>query len=251
MRDEPSPQPGHPVTEIRWLSPAGAPDSFPSPGDALTEPNGLLAVGGDLSPERLLAAYPKSIFPWYEEGQPILWWSPDPRAVLFPADLHVSRRLARTIRRSHLRLSADRAFGAVIEACAAPRRYADGTWITAEMREAYERLHELGWAHSFEAWDGEALVAGMYGIAIGRVFFGESMFARISNASKVVFVRAVEYLQARGFELIDCQVWSGHLESLGATTVPRNVFLQRLDALCEPRGEPGPWTRDYALYMGV
>ena len=236
---------------IHFLSPAGAPDSFPSPGDALTEPNGLLAVGGDLSPERLLTAYPKSIFPWYEEGQPILWWSPDPRTVLFPAELHISRRLTRTLRQSRLRLSADCAFSAVVEGCAAPRQDTEDTWITPEMQKAYERLHDLGWAHSFEAWDGEALIAGMYGVAIGRVFFGESMFARMSNSSKVVFVRSIEYLQARGFELIDCQVWSGHLESLGARTLPRNVFLQQLGTLCEPRGEPGSWKQDHERYMAV
>jgi len=239
------------VTELRWLSPNEAPDSFPSAGDALTEPNGLLAVGGDLSPQRLLAAYPKGIFPWYEEGQPILWWSPDPRAVLVPADLHVSRRLSRTLRQSRLRLSADTAFGAVVEGCAAPRRYAVGTWITPAMHEAYERLHRQGWAHSFEAWNGGDLVAGMYGVAVGRVFFGESMFARISDASKIVFVSAVQYLQARQFELIDCQVWSDHLESLGATTLPRTAFLGLLQQLCEPPGEPFCWSKDYARYVGA
>lgn len=237
------------MTEIHWLSPSGAPDSFPSPEAALTEPNGLLAVGGDLSPERLLAAYPRGIFPWYEEGQPILWWSPDPRAVLFPTGLHVSRRLARTIRQSRLRLTADAAFGTVVEGCAAPRRYAEGTWITPAMHDAYARLHELGWAHSFEAWDDGGLVAGMYGVAIGRVFFGESMFARVSNASKVLFVRAVEYLQDRQFELIDCQVWSSHLESLGATTLPRSVFLERLEALCNAPGAPASWAEDHGRYL--
>ena len=234
------------VTELRWLSPAGAPDAFPPPDEALKEPNGLLAVGGDLSPERLLCAYPSGIFPWYEHDQPILWWSPDPRAVLFPADLHVSRRLARTLRRSTLRLSADTALGGVIEGCAAPRRGGGGTWITPAMHEAYRRLHELGWAHSFEAWDGGDLVAGLYGVAVGRVFFGESMFGRVSNASKVVLVRAVEYLAARGFELVDCQVWSAHLKSFGATTLPRTQFLRALEALCEPRGKPFLWAEDFA-----
>jgi len=239
------------VTKICWLSPGEDPDAFPSANDALREPNGLLAVGGDLSPERLLIAYPRGIFPWYEQDQPILWWSPDPRAVLFPADLHVSRRLARTLRQSPLRLSADIAFGAVVEGCAAPRSYAEGTWITPAMHEAYTRLHELGWAHSFEAWDGEELVAGMYGVAIGRVFFGESMFARADNASKIVFVRAVQYLQARQFELIDCQVWSDHLDSLGATTLPRGGFLERLETLCQPPGTPSNWNQDHARYMSA
>ncbi|MED5535174.1 MAG: leucyl/phenylalanyl-tRNA--protein transferase [Pseudomonadota bacterium] len=232
-----------------WLSPTEGPDSFPSPENALAEPNGLLAVGGDLSPERLLAAYPRSIFPWYEEGQPILWWSPDPRAVLFPEDLHVSRRLARTLRHSNITISVDTSFRAVIQGCATPRRYADGTWITPAMLQAYEQLHKLGYAHSFEAWDGDDLVAGMYGIAIGQVFFGESMFTRISNASKIVFVRAVEYLQSKRFELIDCQIWSDHLESLGATTVPRAAFVDYLGSLCEPPGDPSCWNKDHARYI--
>ncbi len=234
------------MTEICWLSPADDPGAFPPATRALDEPNGLLAVGGDLSAERLLAAYPRGIFPWYEEGQPILWWSPDPRAVLWPRDLHVSRRLARTIRQSTMRISVDTAFNAVIQACAEPRRYAEGTWITPDMLNAYERLHELGWAHSFEAWHDGALVAGMYGIGVGRVFFGESMFARLSNASKILFVRAIEYLQTREFELLDCQVWSSHLESLGATTLSRSAFLEQLETLCAPRGDPGPWTRENA-----
>ena len=237
------------MPEIYWLSPTEGPDSFPSPENALAEPNGLLAVGGDLSPERLLAAYPRSIFPWYEEGQPILWWSPDPRAVLFPEDLHVSRRLARTLRQSNITISVDTSFKAVVQGCAAPRRYAEGTWITPAMLQAYEQLHKLGYAHSFEAWDGKDLVAGMYGIAIGQVFFGESMFTRISNASKIVFVRAVEYLQSKRFELIDCQIWSDHLESLGATTVPRAAFVDYLGSLCEPPGDPSCWNKDHARYI--
>lgn len=237
------------MTAVYWLSPAARPDAFPPPQEALIEPNGLLAAGGDLSPERLLAAYARGIFPWYETGQPILWWSPDPRAVLYPAGLHVSRRLARALRRSTLELSADTAFEAVLDGCAGPRRYTDGTWITAEMRQAYTRLHRLGWAHSFEAWDDGNLAAGMYGVALGRVFFGESMFTRIDNASKIVFVKAVEYLKARGFELIDCQVCSQHLESLGATTLPRADFLTQLHKLCRERNTPSRWTEDHARYL--
>lgn len=233
------------MSDLYWISPAEDPEFFPPPSQALTEPNGLLAAGGDLSPKRLLAAYRRGIFPWYEEGQPILWWSPDPRAVLWPQDLHVSRRLARALRQSDLRLSADTAFEAVVEGCAAPRRYTDGTWITLEMSDAYRQLHERGHAHSFEAWVGEKLVAGMYGVAIGSVFFGESMFARRSNASKIVFVQAVQYLQARAFALIDCQVWSGHLESLGATTLARDAFLEQLQILCQPPGTPGNWAQHY------
>ena len=238
------------MTDIYWLSPTEGADSFPPPENALAEPNGLLAVGGDLSPERLLAAYPRSIFPWYEEGQPILWWSPDPRAVLFPEDLHVSRRLARTLRQSNITISVDTSFKAVVQGCAAPRQYDKGTWITPAMLQAYEQLHKLGYAHSFEAWDGKDLVAGMYGIAIGQVFFGESMFTRISNASKIVFVKAVEYLQAKRFKLIDCQIWSDHLESLGATTVPRTVFVDYLGSLCDPPGNISCWNKDHARYIG-
>jgi len=232
------------MSEIRWLSPTDAPGSFPAPTDALTEPNGLLAVGGDLSPARLLAAYPRGIFPWYEEGQPILWWSPDPRAILWPDRLHVSRRLARTLRSSELRITADTAFGEVIEGCAIPRRYSPETWITDEMHAAYQKLHRLGWAHSFEAWQGKALVGGLYGLAIGRVFFGESMFSRVRDASKIAFVHAVQFLKTSGFALIDCQVCSAHLQALGATTLPRATFLEQLEALCEPRGQPGHWSMD-------
>jgi leucyl/phenylalanyl-tRNA--protein transferase len=238
------------MTEVRWLSPSDAPGSFPSPDRALSEPNGLLAVGGDLSPERLLIAYSSGIFPWYEEGQPILWWSPDPRAVLWPERLRVSRRLARTLRRTELTLTADTAFGAVIDGCAAPRRYSTQTWITAEMNVAYQALHEIGWAHSFEAWQDAELVGGVYGVALGRVFFGESMFSRVSNASKITFVRAIEFLRLRGFALIDCQLWSGHLQSLGATMLPRSTFLQEIRNLCDPFGDPGYWTAEFKHYCG-
>ena len=183
------------MTEIAWLSVAGDPAAFPPVSDALCDPDGLLAAGGDLTPQRLLTAYVRGIFPWYEEGQPILWWSPDPRAVLWPDDLHVSRSLARTLRKTDLRFSADTAFDAVIEGCAAPRAHSSGTWITADMIEAYRRLHRLGWAHAFEGWIGENLVAGLYGVAIGRVFFAESMFTRVNDASKAVLVKAVKFLQ--------------------------------------------------------
>ncbi len=232
------------VNGILWLSPDGDED-FPPAADALDEPDGLLAAGGDLSPRRLLTAYVQGIFPWYSARSPILWWSPEPRAVLWPADLHVSRRLARTLRKTDLRFSADSAFDAVIAGCAAARSNSPGTWITSDMIEAYRRLHEMGWAHAFEAWVGDDLVAGMYGLAIGRVFFGESMFTRIDNASKAVFVRAVEYLKARSFELIDCQMRSGHLQTLGATTLPRPEFIAHLERLCDSPGRPGHWQRDY------
>ena len=214
----------------------------------MQEPDGLLAAGGDLRPQRLLAAYVRGIFPWYDEAQPILWWSPDPRAVLWPDELHISRRLARNLRNMDIRFSADSAFDAVIEGCAAPRAKSSGTWITRDMIDAYRRLHEMGRAHAFEGWLGDDLVAGLYGVAIGRVFFAESMFTRVDNASKAVLVDAVRYLRARSFELIDCQVRSDHLHTLGATTLPRREYLRQLRRLCAPPGEPGNWRRGHERY---
>jgi leucyl/phenylalanyl-tRNA--protein transferase len=201
---------------------------FPDPALAETEPNGLLAVGGDLSPQRLRNAYRLGIFPWYSAGQPILWWSPDPRLVLFPDGLRISRSLRRTLRRGTFSISLDRAFGAVIRACAAPRPDADGTWILPEIARAYERLHALGLAHSAEAWQDDELVGGLYGVAIGRTFFGESMFSRASDASKVALVHLVRSLAAWGYALIDCQVYTPHLASLGAVEIPRAEFQRRL-----------------------
>ncbi len=234
------------MTAIRWLR--NSQDGFPPASEALEEPNGLLAAGGDLRPARLLLAYRSGIFPWYEAGQPILWWSPNPRAVLFPAQLRISRSLRRTLTRGTFRITADQAFARVVHACAAPRRYTRSTWITRDMASAYTELHRLGWAHSFEAWQGEALVGGLYGVAIGRVFFGESMFARASDASKAAFAHAVRYLQTRTFELIDCQVGSAHLASLGAENMPRPQFLERLAVLCEPAGEPNSWGAEFDLW---
>ncbi len=225
----------------RWVSATGFPDDLPHPSHALREPNGLLAVGGCLHPEWLLTAYARGIFPWYESGQPILWWSPDPRAVLFPGELHVSRRLRRTLKRSALTVTVDLDFAAVIDGCAAPRQYTDDTWITPQMRSAYMELHALGWAHSFEAWDGDSLVGGFYGVSIGTVFFGESMFSRQTDASKIAFVHGISFLERRGYQLIDCQVSSHHLQSLGARSIPRDEFLRSLVELCNPPGEPGSW----------
>jgi len=220
------------MSSLCWLPRDGRADRFPPVERALKEPNGLLAAGGDLAPERLLAAYKQGIFPWYEDGQPILWWSPDPRAVLRPADLKISRSLRRSVTRRGFELRVDTAFARVVAACAEPRRYGGGTWITAEMAEAYERLHELGWAHSFETWAGGELVGGLYGVAIGRAFFGESMFTRVTDASKVALVNAVAFLSGRGVELIDCQVASAHLKSLGAVDIPREEFLALIRNLC-------------------
>lgn len=233
---------------IRWLSPQDGDDAFPPASDALCEPDGLLAAGGDLRPERLLAAYTRGIFPMFDDDRLILWWSPDPRTVLRPADLHVSRRLARTLRKTDLRFSADTAFDAVIRGCAAPREQSTGTWITSNMIEAYGRLHDMGWAHAFEGWIGDDLVAGMYGVATGRVFFAESMFTRVDNASKAVLVNAVRFLQDRSFELIDCQMWSDHMGTLGATSLPRHEFLEQLERWRAPRGEPGNWRCDHERF---
>jgi leucyl/phenylalanyl-tRNA---protein transferase len=219
---------------------------FPDPAQA--EPDGLLAVGGDLSPERLLTAYAEGIFPWFSEGSPILWWSPDPRLVLDAPALHVPRTLARTIRRGLYRVTADTAFGDVIRRCAGQDRPGqDGTWITDDMIAGYERLHRLGFAHSFEAWDAEGLAGGLYGVSLGAAFFGESMFADRPDASKVAFVESVEWLRRSGIALVDCQVRTDHLVRFGAKEIPRSEFLLRLEqALTAPtlRGswilEPAP-----------
>jgi len=203
--------------------------TFPPLDKALREPNGLLAAGGDLGAERLIAAYRHGCFPWYQDGQPILWWSPDPRTVLFPDELHVSRSLRKVIRQGHFQVTFDRAFTEVIRACAAPRDYADGTWITTPMQQAYIDLHGRGVAHSVEVWQNQQLVGGLYGLAMGRLFFGESMFSRADNASKVGFVSLVERLQAWQFELIDCQMPTQHLHSLGARAISRQAFAGYLE----------------------
>lgn len=214
------------MSSLPWLSDADF--EFPDPASALKEPNGLLAAGGSLSPGRVLEAYSKGIFPWYEESQPVLWWSPDPRMVLFPEELHVSRSLAKAMNKAPYRITTDQAFPAVMTACAGKRPYADGTWITPAMITTYCQLHELGAAHSVEAWEGDSLVGGLYGLAIGDVFFGESMYSRRENASKIAFVTLVRKLAALGYRMIDCQVASPFLASFGARTIPRAEFLTRL-----------------------
>lgn len=221
------------------------PHRFPDVRRALQHPNGLLAAGGDLSPERLLSAYRRGIFPWFSEGDPILWWSPDPRTVLSPEEIRVSRSLCKQLRRRLLEVSLDRAFGAVIRACAAPRGADGGTWIVAPMVRAYETLHRLGWAHSVEVWQGDRLVGGLYGVALGRVFFGESMFSRVDNASKVALVHLCERLQAWGFGLIDCQMRTDHLISLGAREIPRGHFVALLDRYCPLPGPTGSWDQGH------
>ena len=212
---------------------------FPDVELALTEPDGLLAVGGDLSIERLTSAYQQGIFPWYSEGQPILWWSPDPRMVLEPKDIKISRSLAKTMRKKEVQITFDQDFRNVISACSESRlekgKQQDETWILDEMIGAYVKLHEAGFAHSVECWQDGKLVGGLYGIALGKVFFGESMFSRISDASKIAFVFLTQQLEQWGFKLIDCQVYTSHLESLGASMISRKQFLALLKqhAVCE------------------
>jgi leucyl/phenylalanyl-tRNA--protein transferase len=201
--------------------------SFPPAHLAIKE--GLLAVGGDLTVDRLLTAYRSGIFPWYAEGDPILWWSPDPRLVLYPEELRISKSLQRVIKRNMFHITFDQAFESVIRGCAETKRsYGEGTWITDEMEDAYCKLHRHGYAHSVEAWQSDTLVGGLYGVVIGRVFFGESMFSHVSNSSKVAFVRLVENLKRMKFDLIDCQVKTDHLMRFGAREIPRKVFLEQL-----------------------
>jgi len=221
------------------LNPAWGDPVFPDPSLALSEPNGLLAVGGDLSPNRLLNAYRNGIFPWFSEGDPILWWSPAPRAVIFPKDIKVSKSLKKTMRKELYQITLDQAFDKVIEGCSQPRLTDDeesdpGTWITEEMKQAYIDLHRHGFAHSVEAWFEGDLVGGLYGISMGKVFFGESMFSRKTDASKVAFVTLVQQLIEWDFKLIDCQIASDHLRRFGAVDISREQFMDYLDQYAEP-----------------
>jgi leucyl/phenylalanyl-tRNA---protein transferase len=219
--------------------------TFPPVETALTEPNGLLAGGGDLSPARLLLAYRRGIFPWYSVGEPLLWWSPDPRMVLFPDALRITRSLAKTLRNFDYTVRLDTAFAQVMAACATtPRNGQQGTWITAEMQAAYARLHALGHAHSVETWRDGRLIGGLYGVAIGGAFFGESMFSHITDASKIALAHACRFLGARGFGIIDCQMETAHLASLGARPIPRREYLARIGMLVETAEPPGRWPAD-------
>ncbi|SDK82147.1 leucyl/phenylalanyl-tRNA--protein transferase [Modicisalibacter muralis] len=202
---------------------------FPPLDTALDEPDGLLAAGGALTPDWLLAAYRRGIFPWFGEDQPILWWSPDPRLVLFPEHIRITRSLAKRLRNGGFHATCDSAFAAVVEACAAPRADAEGTWITASMQDAYLRLHLLGHAHSIEIWRDERLVGGLYGVALGRMFFGESMFSVERDASKIALVHLAQHLRAQGGGLIDCQMPTPHLVSLGARSIARSEFIDYLN----------------------
>lgn len=223
---------------------------FPRP--QLAEPDGLLAVGGDLHPERLLLGYANGIFPWYSEGQPILWFSPDPRFVLELDQLRVGRSLKKRVRRGDYEIRLDTAFGAVLRGCRdTPRPGQRGTWITTDMESAYLQLHRLGFAHSVEAWKDGQLVGGLYGVAVGRLFSGESMFARAPDASKVAFVWLVRQLQEWGYGLVDCQIRTDHLARFGAVDMSREDYLQRLDELVPTSGRPGPWRFDEGFSPGV
>ena len=223
---------------LTWL---GVNDPFPDVDQAVTDPNGLLAAGGDLSVHRLVAAYQRGIFPWFSEGQPILWWSPDPRMVLLPAEFKTSRSLAKTIRAGKFQITADTAFRQVVRGCQAPRDGQPGTWITPSIADAYYALHQAGIAHSVEAWHEGELVGVLYGVALGRAFFGESMFARAANASKVAFAALVRQLEHWQFGIIDCQMSTRHLASFGAREIARGEFTRRLSELIHYPPPPVPW----------
>jgi len=224
-----------------WLDPDDDSTPFPDVEQALIEPNGLLAVGGTLSITRLLNAYHHGIFPWYSAGQPLLWWSPDPRTVLFPASFKLSRSLRKTLLKSMHQVTLDTAFDAVVAACAAPRSSESGTWITPAMTQAYRALHAAGYAHSVEVWQDNKLVGGLYGVALGRVFFGESMFSAVRDGSKIALAYLAGQLRAWDFAAIDCQLHTAHLQSLGAKEIPRRQFTTLLRDNCALPGRPGPW----------
>jgi len=233
---------------ITWLHAGVVGEPFPNPSQAWLDPNGLLAAGGDLSLPRLLRAYRQGIFPWYEAGQPILWWSPDPRTVLRPGDLRVTRSLRKSIRNGGFEVSFDRDFEAVIRACGAPRAGATGTWITVEMRHAYLELHRAGYAHSVEIWRGGELAGGLYGVAVGRLFCGESMFSRATDASKVGLAWLCRHLAAWDWPLIDSQTPTPHMLAMGASEIPRERFLEQVRRLVDQDPGPRSWRLDPALH---
>ena len=221
--------------------------SFPDVNYALEEPNGLLAFGGDLSVERLVSAYHNGIFPWFSQGEPILWWSPDPRTVLYLDDIHVSRSLKKFIRKNNLSITVDNAFNEVIQACAEPRLQQKETWILPEMIDAYSELHKAGYAHSIEVWQNDKLVGGLYGVALGQLFFGESMFSRIPNGSKIALFFLAKQLYRWGFRFIDCQVYSNHLESMGAISIPRDQFISEVNQYTFQKSLNQSWQCDNDL----
>ena len=209
--------------EIKYLK-----ENTPFPDPSSADKSGLLAVGGSLTNERLIEAYSKGVFPWYSEGDPVLWWSPDPRILLFPDDLHISRKMRGLLKKEAFKVTIDKQFESVIENCSAPRRDGEGTWITADMKSSYMGLHHDGFAHSVEVWKGDDLAGGLYGICFGKMFFGESMFSKTSNSSKFGFIKLSQYLRNKEFLFIDCQIDSQHLRSLGAAPVSRHKFLRIL-----------------------
>ena len=233
-------------TSLPWLAPDNL--EFPDIDEAWDDPNGLLAVGGDLSPARLIKAYSLGIFPWYEDGQPILWWSPQPRMVLFPNEIHVSRSLAKVFKKSLFELSLDKAFAEVVNACAEPRREQGGTWITEDMHKAYVELHNRGYAHSLEVWQSGELVGGIYGVAIGRAFFGESMFSRVDNASKIALVALAGQLQEWQFGFLDCQMDTSHLRSMGARNLSREEFKVLLLNYTKQDAVSSPWHLSWSYH---
>jgi len=236
------------MINLQWLSPDPSTD-FPPVETALTEPDGLLAAGGDLSTERLIKAYSHGIFPWYSEGEPILWWSPDPRFVLYPEAIKLSRSLAKNLRNSGLRITIDKAFAKVIANCAElPRKDQPGTWITPQMKQAYINMHQLGHAHSVECWQDNELVGGLYGFSSGQVFCGESMFSKQSNASKIALVYLCRFIHHHGFKLIDSQVYTEHLERLGARMIPRSEYINILQEPVDLK-MPDNWSELFETFL--
>ena len=220
--------------------------AFPPPSRALRTPNGLLAAGGALSPEWLLAAYRRGIFPWFNDGEPILWWSPDPRMVVFPDQVRITRSLRKTLRKANYEVRLDSDFPAVIRACAAAREPGGGTWITPAVQAAYIRMHELGYAHSVETWVEGELAGGLYGMALGRAFYGESMFSRRTDASKIAFAHLTRFLEQHDFRVLDCQMTTGHLASLGGREIARELFVKMLDTLTRDGPPPARWPQNGA-----
>lgn len=239
------------VLPIPWIDADDETTPLPDPETALSEPNGLLAIGGSLSPNRLEAAYRAGIFPWYSLGEPILWWSPNPRALITPQGLHISRSMRRALRRADYTITLDQAFDQVVAECAAPRIDQPGTWITGEMRAAYSRLHIAGLAHSIEVWRDAVLIGGLYGVSIGHAFFGESMFSRAENGSKIALIWLVRQIESWGFHFLDCQLPTPHLLSLGAECMPRKRFLLALAASQRHPTRLGPWQLDINIDQAI
>jgi len=233
-------------TKLFWIAANKHKHTFPPIGEALTDPDGLLAAGGNLDVDTLLTAYQLGIFPWFDQTQPILWWSPDPRTVLYPGHTHVSRSLKKTLNKidseKRFTITIDQAFSEVITECSRPRGNDHGAWLTPKMIHAYINLHNNNHAHSVECWQGEQLVGGIYGVSIGRVFFGESMFSRVTNASKICLVKLSDYLQTWGYDLIDCQVESDHLRRMGAVQITRDTFIRKLVHSCQKSPAEQAWT---------